>query len=136
MPFYNRGKSKGSADWIAGTWRVLLVTSAYVPSPAHTFVADVVASEVSGGGYARVAVANRAFTIDNVKNEADFTADTTTFASLTASFRYAILYRFGTNDADSELHSYYDLNAQAIVAAPFDVRWNGGATNGLVFKAT
>jgi hypothetical protein len=135
MTFYNRGKAKGASDWTAGTWRVLLVTGAYVPNPDHNFVSDVVASEATGAGYARKDVIGRASAIDYVNDKVDFTASTVSWASLASSFRYAILYKLGTVDGDSELHSYYDLQPQNLSASPYEIRWNYGVLSGVVFRA-
>ncbi len=125
MGMYNRGKKFGKADWEAGTWRVLLVTSSYTPNADHDFVSDVVANEASGAGYSRKDLTTRTATVDDTNDRVDYTADKVLWATLTAAFKYAIVYKFGSNDGDSELHSWYDLGAQSLTALPFDIKWNG-----------
>jgi hypothetical protein len=56
--------------------------------------------------------------------------------SWTSTFRYAVVYRFVTNDADSILVAYFDLGAQSITASDFTIKWNGGASSGTVYKGT
>jgi hypothetical protein len=135
MPLYNRGKALNK-DFTAGTWRWILLTSAYVPNPDHDFVSDVVANEASGSGYARQNVAGQAITIDDANDRADHDATNPTFGPMTSAFRYLGLYKFGTNDADSELHSYYDVGAQSITAASYMALLNGGAASGTAFRGT
>lgn len=133
MPIYNRGKALNK-DFTAGTWRWMLVTSAYVPDIDHDFVSDVVANEASGAGYARQNVAGQAIVIDDASDRADHDANNPTFGPMTTNFRYLILYKFETADADSQLHSYFDIGEQSLVSALYRPLLNGGAVSGTVFR--
>lgn len=139
MPMYNRGKvQNASFDWDDGaqTFRVLLVTSSYTPNVDHDFVSDVVANEATGTGYVRKDVTGRSVTIDDTNDRADHDANNITWTALTSAFRYAIVYRLVTNDADSPVLCYFDLGAQSVTAQDFTIKWNGGASSGTVFRGT
>jgi hypothetical protein len=138
MPAYNRAKKQdGSFDWddVGQTFRVLLTTSSYTPNVDHDFVSDVT-NEIAGGGYVRKDVAGRAVVLDDANDRADHDADNLTWTALTNAFRYAVLYRFVTNDADSVLLYYWDLGAQSVTASDFTIAWNAGASSGTVFRGT
>ena len=135
MPLYNRGKGQNQ-DFTAGTWRWMLLTSAYVPNVDSDFVSDIVANEASGAGYARQNVTGQAVSIDDALDRVDHNANNPTFGPMTSAFQYLVLYRFGTVDADSALHSYYDLGAQSVTTASYIPLLNGGATSGTVYRGT
>ena len=137
MPIYNRSKVQdGSIDWDTHTFRLMLVTAAYAPNVDHDFVSDVVANEIAGGGYARQTLTGNAISIDDGNDRVDHNANNVTFAALTNTFRYGILYRFVTVDADSILVAYFDFGAQTVTAVDFIVKWNAGASSGTVFRRT
>jgi len=139
MPMYNRAKARDATfDWSAGgqTFRVLLVTSSYAPNVDHDFVSDVVANEIAGGGYVRKDVTTRTVTYDDANDRVDHNGDNITWTALTNTFRYAIVYRFVTVDADSTLIEYVDLGAQSLTAQDFTIKWNAAASNGTVFRGT
>ena len=132
---YNRAKQH-LRNWSAGTWRIMLVTSSYTPDPDHDFVNDVVANEASGSGYARQDVVGRSVVINDASDRAEHNADNQTWASLTSTFRYAIIYFSVTSDADHELQRCIDLGAQSLTAVPFTIQWDGGASSGTVYRGT
>lgn len=137
MPMYNRAKVQdGSIDWDTHTFRVLLATSSYTPNVDHDFVSDVVANEATGTGYARQTLTGNAVSIDDTNDRVDHNANNVTITTLTSTFRYAVVYRFVTNDADSILVAYFDLGAQSITASDFTIKWNGGASSGTVYRGT
>lgn len=135
MPLYNIAK-RHRRDWAGGTYRVMLLTSSYTPNVDHDFVADIVANEATGSGYTRQDLANKSASIDDTNNRADHDADNVTWASLTSSFRYAVVFFVVSSDADHELLLYEDLGAQSLTAAPFTIAWNNGATSGTVYRGT
>ena len=137
MTIYNQGKAL-NRDWTTGTWRVMLLTSAYSPNIDQDFVSDIVGNEVStsGTGYSRQTLTGQAVVVDDTNDRVDHNANNTSWAALTCSFRYAVIYKFGTVDGDSVLHSYIDLGAQSLTALPFTIQWNGGASAGTVFRGT
>lgn len=146
---YNRGKvvANGANGWYNGsaTYRVLLVTNAYTPNPDHNLVSDVSANELSGGGYARKDVTTRSVVQDNTNDRADYKADNIVYSGLTStqSFKYAIYYRFGTNDADSDLIACIDIDPSNTLGAAgrnltgitdYTIKHDNQASNGRVFS--
>ena len=140
---YNRHKANvanGTHDWDAGTYRVLLTTNAYTPDPDHNFVADVT-NELAGGGYARVDLATRTVVEDDANDRADAKADNTTFSGLssTQTARYAVIYKFNTNDADSTLVAAMDLGASGVnltTLTAITLRWDAQVANGAIWRVT
>lgn len=135
---FNYGKAL-DRSWIAGTWRVLLLKGTWTPDIDVQYVSDLVPAtfESTGVGYVRKTLAGQTITVDTGADRADHYADNLTWTTLTcADFRYAAVYLFGTVDADSVLHSYYDFGAQAVTALDFILKWNAAATNGVVFRGT
>lgn len=92
----------GTIDLDADTLKLMLVTSAYTPNAAHDVLADVqaspdpevvaVASPSNGYTEGGQALANCAVTHTDSPPQAVFDADDVTWANLTATFRYGILY--------------------------------------------
>jgi hypothetical protein len=123
-------------DWDAGgqIYRVLLATTSYVPDQdAHIFVSSVT-NELSGGGYVRKDITNRTSVKDNVNNRTNWMADCPTWTTLTGTWRWAIVYKFGTTDADSPLLRAIDLTAVTSSGGDFLLRWDGQTSNGAVFR--
>lgn len=139
---YNTWKGKDAHDWSAGAnsdYKVMLVTTAYTPNADHDFPADgPAANEVAGGSYARQNVATRTKAIDDGTNSATHSADNPTFTALAgpAEPRYAIIYRVVATDADHQLVCCIDLGAGLSITGDLMVKWDGGATSGIVFTAT
>lgn len=140
MTMYNRGK-RLKRDWAeASKWKVLLVTDSYTPNVDHDTVDDADANEATGTGYSRKTLANCVQTVDDTNDRVDHDADNVTWTSMTSSFRYAIVfYDPGTGDANTELHSYYDLKGSSgnlTINGDYTIKWNGGSTAGTVFRGT
>lgn len=136
MPMMNYGKGLNKS-WIAGTWRVLLLKGTWAPDIDLNFVSDVSADESAGAGYVRKTLSGQTAVVDLLNDRFDHNADNLTWTALTCSdFRYAMVYYFGTVDADSILHSYYDFAQQNVTALDFIIKWNGAASNGSVFRGT
>lgn len=124
--WYPLGKVKvlnGDTDLLTDNIKALLVSDAYAYNAAHEFVADVVASELAGTGYAggfggagRKALAGKAVAL--VGALASFDADDLTWAGLDAgTVGGIIVFREATSDADSPLIAFLD---------PADLVSNGG----------
>lgn len=124
----------GTDDWDAGTWRVLLTTSTYVPSAAHEFVSSVT-NELAGGGYARQDLTTR--TVAANGNNADLKADQTAYTGLTngQTAAWAIVYKFVTNDADSTLACAIDLTPGIIMTGDVTIKWDNAA-NGAIMRVS
>jgi hypothetical protein len=128
---YTKGKTLVDLDWANDTIRMLLVTSSYTPDPDDDFVSDVSANEVVDvSGYSRVTLANRSISRDDVNNRVDFLADDYQYTSLevTGVPKYAIIYRFQTEDADSELLQCITLPGTATNGGNYTIDWNSGSS--------
>jgi len=137
---YNGAKrdfANGVHDWDAGgqTYRVLLVGTSYTPDPDHIFVADVVASEVSGAGYVggfagagRKAITGRTVTANLTLDRAELDGGDISLPGLSVgTIKGAIIFRERTSDADSELIAFVDSGFPAISSgADFAIAWNSG----------
>lgn len=140
---YNTFKGKDANDWAAGVataYKCMLVTATYVPDPDHLFpnATGLATNEVTGGSYARQNMANRVKAVNLTTDSYDHSADNVTFTALAgpAAPRYAIIYRTVTADTDHQLVACIDLGTGLSVVGDFMVKWNGGATSGIVFKGT
>jgi hypothetical protein len=103
------------------TYKLMLLTSSYSYSNAHTVVSDVSANEISGTGYSTggaTITVSAAQSDDDSKTE--FTLGNVLFSSATFTFRKAVIYNstsnallmyldFGTNQDVSGQN--YQLNA-------------------------
>lgn len=83
---------KAGIDYLDDAIMVALVGSGYAPSLDHIAWADVAAHEITGTGYTAggQALANKSVTVAG--DTTVFDAADTTWANLTATFRYAVLY--------------------------------------------
>lgn len=123
----------GTQDLDAGTHQVLLASTSYTPNPDHAFVSDIT-NELSGGNYSRKTLANKSVAKDNTNDRADWKADNVTWTALTGAPRYAIVFKFVTNDADSRLCVCIDLTAQSLSATDFTIKWDGQSANGAIHR--
>lgn len=138
---YNTWKAKDGNDWAAGAdsaYKCLLVTGAYTPDPDHNFVADVVASEISGGSYARQNVGSRTKTKNATTDKYEHAAANPLFPGLVGPAQpgYCIVYRVVTSDADHQLVTALELPAGLAIVGNFMVEFGGGASSGVVFNGT
>lgn len=103
----------------------ILCTSAYTPNQdTHEFISDLT-NELTGGGYARVTLANKSLAYDATTNKAKFTADPFTFTALTSSgFRHLVIAVSTGTDSTSRLIKFttFDVDkvptAQDVVITP------------------
>lgn len=123
---YNTGKSPANADLTNGTFKVMLLTSSYTPDVDHATVSAIVANEATGTGYVRKTLASPTLTVDNTNDRVDLGGANMTWTGLTSTFRYAVLFKFITNDAASIPVAYFDLGAQSLTAQDFSINWTGG----------
>ena len=134
---YNRSKGHNAAlDWSSGaqTFRAILLNSTHSFNPDHDFVADISANEMGGAG--RVDVTGRSVTISDANDRSEHDGNNVTFAAVTGTAQFVVVYRFVTNDADSSLVCCIDFSAQVVVAVAITVKWNSGASSGTVFRGT
>lgn len=115
---------------IPGThsFKLMLVTSTYVPNKdTHTKRSDVT-NEITGTGYVAggAAVANILIAQDNVNDRATWDADDVVWAASTITARGAVLYRTRGGLATlDELVKYFDfVTDKSSSSAPFTVQWD------------
>jgi len=119
--FYGLGVShiaNGAVDWDTDTIKASLHTVTYTPNQdTHDFFDDVT-NELSGGGYAQIALTTKTRTYDAATNEVRLDADDIVFATFTGTFRYLVFRkaRGGAASAD-EIIGYVDFGADETVTA-------------------
>lgn len=96
--------------WVAAAVKVMLVTSNYTPSQAHTSRADAVSYEISGGDYTPGGQLIGSKSLSTVTNQLRLTGGNVQWSNLTVKPRYALIYD-DTNVTVSEktLFGYMDL---------------------------
>ncbi len=125
---YNHFRSIALAglDWDDNTIKLALFTADHVPDLAATTFASL-ANQVTGGGYP--AGGN---TLSLTVANGQVIADPTVYPSLTASFRYVVLYASGTvADVASPVLILYDLEAPVSITA---LDWTFSWLDGVVYE--
>jgi hypothetical protein len=121
-------------DWVGDTIVVSLHTSGYTPDQdTHDFFNDT-NNEVSGGNYARQTLGTKSVNYDASSNSIQLRAAQTTFANLSATFRWIVIWKDTGSTATSPLLGYVDAGAQSVAATNFVVTWN--ATDGVLKGVT
>ncbi len=138
---YNGWKGKDGVDWAAGAagdYKAMLVSSSYTPDPDHAApnATGLASNERTGGGYARQNIANRSKTKNDATNTFDHAADNVLFSNVSGEVRWLVIYRAVTGDADHQLVCAIDLGSRTLSGDNFAIRWNGGATSGIIFQGT
>lgn len=126
----------GTADLDASDLRVLLLKSVAAPNADTNFISDVVADEISVGGYARQALAGETVTEDDANDFAYLDATDPVFTALVAgqTIGWMCLFRQTGADATAPIYCNYDLtdtptnggDVTVVFAAPA----SGGALKG------
>jgi len=101
------------ATWTTGTFRAMLMVSPFDPDPAtQEFVADIVADEMGVAGYARDLVTTPTLVVDGATNAITVDCDDFGFGNAVAgeTATYLVVYRFVTNDADSEIVAAFPIS--------------------------
>jgi hypothetical protein len=110
---YNPGLLKlldGTIDFENDTIKVLLVDDNHSFDKSHEFVDDVDANEVSGTGYSRKTLANKAITLDAGDDQVEFDADNPEYTALDAgTVASAIIYKEVNDDTDSPIIANIDF---------------------------
>jgi len=111
-------------DWVSDTIKVSLHTSAYTPDQdAHDFANDLT-NELSGGGYAVQTLGTKSINYDTATNHVQLRAANTTFSSLTATFRYIVVWKDTGSTATSPLLALVDTLGQTVSATNYVVDWD------------
>jgi hypothetical protein len=107
------------------TWRVALLTNAYVYADTHVVYGDVTAWEVaSGGGYTTggvqvlPAAKSKAYSGSDVL--IDITVDTQ-WTIATFSAQYACIYNDG---ATKSIRAIYDFTNKTVTGGTFTIQWS------------
>lgn len=117
-------------DWVTDTIIVSLHSSAYVPDQdTHDFFNDTT-NEIAGGNYARQTLATKSVNYDSATNAIQLRAAQSTFANLTNTFKWILIWKDTGSSATSPLLGYVDAGAQSVSATNFVVTWN--ATDGVL----
>lgn len=117
---------------VASDLRLLLVDTPPASQEAAedlVNVSEVVADELSGAGYARVALANEGSTIDDPGNRTTLDADDpATYSEMDAgTIAGGWVFRQVTNDADSVLWCYVDCDDLVTNGSDVDLSFASGA---------
>lgn len=109
--------------------RILLVDENHVPNKDQNFVNDVSANEVSGTGYARIALSGVSVAQDDTNDRATLNASDVQWVGLDVGrVAYGILYNFVTDDTDSPLIATFDIADVITNGTDITIGFN---TNGL-----
>jgi hypothetical protein len=125
-------------DWSSPTqtFKVLLASSDYEPRKSHAHVSDV-DGELTGGGYARQTLKNRAVYANEDDGRADCHANAVKFANLATaeSYRWIVVYREGKSDATSDLICAIDMAKVPLKdIETHTVEWDSQHGSGRVFS--
>ncbi len=137
---YNTFKDLQGVNWSAGAdsdYKVMLVTSSYTPDPDHLHpnASGLAANEITGGSYARQNVGTRTKAVDNATDAGTHSAANPTFTALVAAQpRYAIVYQVVTGDTDHILVCWIDIGASLNITGDMMVKYNSGASSGILFQ--
>ena len=126
----------GAGDWGSKTqtYRVLLATDEYKPDRKHRVVSQVT-GELAGSGYVRKDLTGREVLAKDTSG--DCIADAVTFSGLRSvqTYRWAIIFRAGKTDSDSDLICAIDMDAVSLRAVTdHTIKWDGQAKSGRVFS--
>lgn len=122
---FKRDIMNGAIDLDTDTIKVMLVTSSYTVSAAHTKRSDIT-NEVSGTGYTAGGTAIGSPTVTNVSTNGVFDGNDVSWTTSTITARGAVLYksRGGASSAD-ELVCYLDFGTDKVsTAGTFTISWN------------
>lgn len=136
---FNRGMyvlTDGATPWTSSDFRALLVTSSFSFDPDLNTVSQIT-NELSGGGYARVALSSKTRTEDDSLNRVVFDAADATFAALglaAGTPARVIVYKYNASDASAELISCHDLTSPpAPNGGDYTIVW---ASSGLFYLSS
>ncbi len=125
----------GDANLDAADLRVMLIKS-NAPTVDTNFVSDIVAGELTVGGYSRQTLAGEAITEDDTNDFAYLDATDPVFSALVAGETVigAVLFRHTGNDATAPVYAYYDVTDTPTnggdITIQFDTPANGACLKG------
>lgn len=111
----------GAMVLASDTLKLMLVSSAYTPDAEHTQIADVSAHEITGTNYTAGGQALTGVAASRSGASAKLDAADLTFAALTATFRYGVLYADVTRGGlTGPLVGYFVLDSADVVVSGVD----------------
>lgn len=123
------GLMTGAFDLDSDTYKISLHTASYTPlQDTHDFYDDVTA-ETSGTGYTAggKTLSGLVITYDTTNNWSTLAADSVTWTVLSASFRYAVVYKSTGTSSTSRLVGYLDYaTTQTVTASDFVINFTAG----------
>lgn len=125
----------GDANLDASDLRVLLLQTT-APTVDTNFVSDIVANEITVGGYARQALSGETVTEDDTNDFAYLDATDPVFTALLAGETIigAVLFRHTGSDATAPVYAFYDTTDTPTnggdVTIQFAAPASGGALKG------
>jgi hypothetical protein len=124
----------GTADLDAADLRALLLTTAGAPTADTNFVSDIVANEISVGGYARQALTGETVTEDDTNDFAYLDANDPVFAALAAgqTVGWCCVFRQTGADATAPVYTNYDVTDTATNGSDITIQWNTPANGGVL----
>lgn len=115
----------GVHNFAADTDKVALLAAAYTPNfSTHVSYADVSANEVTGTGYTAGGITLSGVTWTVTGNVATLGANTATWAALSTSARYAVVYRSGGTNRLIGLLDFGEV--RSYVAEPLQLAFPSG----------
>lgn len=141
---YNKHKQKilaGTTPVVptTDTIKVALLTSSYAPNyDTHDFYDDITNELTTTGGYTAggVTLTGVAVGLDTAGDFGYIDFDDAVWAALTATFRYALVYKSTGTPSTSPLIELIDFGANETPAGvPFVLQWAAAASGGLLKAA-
>jgi hypothetical protein len=114
-------------DWVTDTIKCTLHTATYAPNQdTHTFASDLTNELATGGGYTAggVTLASKTTAYDSATNQTRLDAADVSWAGMSNTFRYAVVWKDTGTAATSPLIGYVDLGATTITGTTFTIQWD------------
>jgi hypothetical protein len=140
---YNRTKFRilnGTTDFDTlgtGALTCLLMRNGTAFNPDNNFVADIVADEISVGGYARQVLTGVAVSEDDTNDRGEVQANQATFTALASGqtvTHAVVVHRIGASDTDASdtLVAYYNVTDTATNGGDIIIRFNSATPGALL----
>lgn len=112
----------GQINWLTADVTALLTDDSWTPSQdVHDFLNDV-AGELSGGGYARVDLGTMTAAYDGATNSTYLGCAPFSFATMTGSYRYMVIFCDTGTPSTSPLIGWVDFGSlQSVTAQTVDI---------------
>lgn len=121
------GVANSRIDWANDTIKVALMTDAFVPSESQSNWGEIDANETSGDNYTAggTTIDNKNVQWNTTRQTVVLDGDDCIWPTLTATFRWGVIYKVGGTDADSPLIGLVDFESNQIVSdLTFAIVWD------------